>query len=382
MRNGSYLASWSPETRYRTSKFSDLDELIFDRQDVAILIECDPFTPERLYITGYRMFGFDSDNIQDIAYSYLTACNHSTIQSDLSTSMYFNLQSPPSDPTSLSSRSVLLDTVSTPHSPATFRTLLYPVKTLPSPSEQVLTFAAKRKYKPVALKVRPVLADLPEKYRITRHIIGDPLTSLPTLTPTPPPFMSTGRYTEIQRDIIDKAHSSEFLWPSERELMHHFMCLQNEGFAWNDSQRGRFREDFFPPVTMPVISHKPWVLRNMPIPPGIYDEVCRIIRAKIDAGVYERSNSSYRSQWFTVVKKDGTNLRIVHSLEPHNAVTIQHSGVPPYTSSQRERATEFWICMSAMMSDYWPRLCAIIPPSKLLSALFDSSLYQWDGQTL
>src|SRR5713226_4601894 len=337
MRNGSYLASWSPETRYRTSKFSDLDELIFDRQDVAILIECDPFTPERLYITGYRMFGFDSDNIQDIAYSYLTACNHSTIQSDLSTSMYFNLQSPPSDPTSLSSRSVLLDTVSTPHSPATYRTLLYPVKTLPSPSEQVLTFAAKRKYKPVALKVRPVLADLPEKYRITRNIIGDPLTSLLTLTPTPPPFMSTGRYTEIQRDIIDKAHSSEFLWPSERELMHHFMCLQNEGFAWNDSQRGRFREDFFPPVTMPVISHKPWVLRNMPIPPGIYDEVCRIIRAKIDAGVYERSNSSYRSRWFTVVKKDGTNLRIVHSLEPLNAVTIQHSGVPPYTDQLAEQ---------------------------------------------
>src|SRR5229473_3053597 len=229
MRNSSYLASWSPETRCRTPKFSDLDE-----------------------------FSFDSDNIQDIAYSYLTACNHSTIQSDLSTLMYFNLQSPPSDPTSLSSRSVLLDTVSTPHSPATYRTLLYPVKTLPSPSEQVSTFAAKRKYKPVALKVRPVLADLPEKYRITQHIIGDPLTSLPTLTPTPPPF----------------------------------------------------------------ISHKPWLLRNMPIPPGIYDEVCRIIRAKIDAGVYKRSNSSYRSRWFTVVKKDRTNLRIVHSLEPLNAVTI------------------------------------------------------------
>src|SRR5436190_4855479 len=47
------------------------------------------------------------------------------------------------------------------------------------------------------------------------------------------------------------------------------------------------------------------------------------------AGVYEPSNSSYRSRWFTVVKKDGKSLHIVHSLEPLNEVTIAHSGVPP-----------------------------------------------------
>ena len=32
-----------------------------------------------------------------------------------------------------------------------------------------------------------------------------------------------------------------------------------------------------------------------------------------------------------MVKKDGTSLRIVQSLEPLNEVTIQHSGVPPFT---------------------------------------------------
>jgi len=57
----------------------------------------------------------------------------------------------------------------------------------------------------------------------------------------------------------------------------------------------------------------------------------QIIQTKINAGVYERSNSSYRSRWFTVLKKGGTLLRIVHSLEPLNTVTIQHSGVPPFT---------------------------------------------------
>ena len=102
-----------------------------------------------------------------------------------------------------------------------------------------------------------------------------------------------------------------------------------DGFAWTDAERGQFREDSFPPVEIPTIPHTPWVLRNIPIPPGIYDEVCRIIRSKLDAGVYEPSNSSYRSHWFTVVKKDGKSLRLVHSLEPLNAVTIRQSGVTP-----------------------------------------------------
>ncbi|KAG5642735.1 hypothetical protein H0H81_010486, partial [Sphagnurus paluster] len=46
------------------------------------------------------------------------------------------------------------------------------------------------------------------------------------------------------------------------------------------------------------------------------------------AGVYEPSNSSYRSRWFCTMKKNG-KLRIVHSLEPLNRVTIRHSGVTP-----------------------------------------------------
>ncbi|ETW78897.1 hypothetical protein HETIRDRAFT_428667 [Heterobasidion irregulare TC 32-1] len=61
--------------------------------------------------------------------------------------------------------------------------------------DPVAIFATKRKYKPVAQKTQPVLADLPKKFRIIRNIIGDPLATLPTLTPNPPPFMPTSRYT-------------------------------------------------------------------------------------------------------------------------------------------------------------------------------------------
>ena len=189
---------------------------------------------------------------------------------------------------------------------------------------------AKKKYKPVALKVRPVISELPDKFRIVRNIIGDPLADLPVLDPNPPMFAPCGRYTQERMEIFDK-NNEGFLLAEERKLLHHFMMIHQDAFAWNDTERGHFREDFFPPIEIPVVPHTPWVQRNIPIPPGLYDEVCLNLQRKIDAGVFEPSNSSYRSRWFCVVKKDGTSLRIVQSLEPLNAVTIQHSGVPPFT---------------------------------------------------
>jgi len=191
--------------------------------------------------------------------------------------------------------------------------------------------AAVYKYKPVALKVKPLYAELPAEYRIIRDIKGDPLEHMPVLNAQPPDFEPTGRYMQERKDEMDLAHPGDFLWPEERKLMHHVIMEQEKAFAWNDLERGSFRTDFFPPVVMPVVEHKPWVYRNIPIPAGIYPEVCKIVQKKLDARVYEPSNASYRSRWFTVAKKDGKSLRLVHSLEPLNAVTIAHSGVPPAT---------------------------------------------------
>ena len=205
------------------------------------------------------------------------------------------------------------------------------------PDEEIfLKLAVKKKYKPVALKVKPVIGELPDKFRIIRQIIGDPLQNLPVLPTNPPPFTPTGRYTQERKDLFDKLNPG-FLLPAERDLMHYFMMAHEDGFAWETSERGHFREDFFPPVDIPVIQHKPWVQRNIPIPPGLYTEACRLVKDKIDAGVFEPSNSSYRTRWFLVVKKDGKSLRIVQSLEPLNQVTIAHSGVPPFTEQLAEQ---------------------------------------------
>ena len=154
---------------------------------------------------------------------------------------------------------------------------------------------------------------------------------MPKISTHPPAFTPTGRYTLERKQVIDAAHPGDFLLPEERALMHHFMSIQNAGFAWEDSERGHFREDFFLPIEILTIPHKPWADRNIPIPPGIYAEICCIIKLKLDAGVYEPSNSSYRTRWFPVAKKDGKSLRIVHSLESLNRVTIKHVGVTPFT---------------------------------------------------
>ena len=93
---------------------------------------------------------------------------------------------------------------------------LRPSETSTNQSEAQASTFVTRKYKPVAKKVCAVLAELPEKYHITCNIVGDPLKDMPTLSPNLPDFQPTGRYTAERHDIIDKAHSEEFLWHEEQ----------------------------------------------------------------------------------------------------------------------------------------------------------------------
>ena len=52
--------------------------------------------------------------------------------------------------------------------------------------DPISQFIAVKKYKPVALKVKPIYAELPSQYRIKREITGDPLAEMPQLNPNPP----------------------------------------------------------------------------------------------------------------------------------------------------------------------------------------------------
>ena len=188
----------------------------------------------------------------------------------------------------------------------------------------------KRKYRKAADRIQPIATQLPEEFRIVRNIKGDPLADIPILPTTAPEFTPGKRYTQERHDKLN-LNPDGFLTTEENRLAHEIIKLHEMGMSWIEAERGNWNPDFFPPVRIPTVPHTPWVYRNIPIPPGIHDEVVKIIRDKIASGVYEPSNSAYRSRWFCVIKHDGTSLRIVHDLRPYNAITIGDAAVPPIT---------------------------------------------------
>jgi hypothetical protein len=113
--------------------------------------------------------------------------------------------------------------------------------------------------------------------------------------------------------------------------------MNNEtALTWDESEKGRFRDDYFLPIIIPTIEHMPWAHWQSPIPPGIKDEVIKLIQSKIASGVYEPSNSSYQSHWFCVAKKNGA-VHIVHDLQQLNSVTIKDAASMPYVEHFAEQ---------------------------------------------
>lgn len=186
-------------------------------------------------------------------------------------------------------------------------------------------------YKRVDRKVKPVPGVFPEESRVHRRFPDDPLNSLPPLTPNPPPFSSNGRLTKERLEGLN-INPDGFLWPEEEKLFGRVLQLNQHTLVFEEEERGTFREDYFTPYIIPTVPHVPWAFTNIPIPPGLREQVVNLLKEKISAGVYEQSQSSYRSRWFCVLKKNG-KLRIVHDLQPLNAVTIRDAGLPPILDS-------------------------------------------------
>ena len=174
-------------------------------------------------------------------------------------------------------------------------------------------------YKRVDKKVKPVAGTMPEEARVIRQFPEDPLTSLPPLSPIVPDFVPTAKLTAERIHKIN-INPDGYLWPEEEKLFLHILKLNERSIAFQDSDRGTLRSDYFSPYIMPVVPHEAWKESNIPIPPGIKDKVIKILKERMAAGAYEPSQSSYRSRWFCVLKKSG-DLRIVHDLQPLNRVS-------------------------------------------------------------
>jgi hypothetical protein len=190
-------------------------------------------------------------------------------------------------------------------------------------------------HKPVAKKVRAVSAPLKEEYHVIRRLPDDPLAGLIPL-PTHPPAFTPGIWFMQERSNALDLDPAGWLWPEELKLVQRLVRIHEKAFAWIPTERGRLDERYFPPVKIPTIQHTPWVVHNMPIPAAIQQDVIQIIKDWIALGVYEPSTAAYRSRWFCVLKGDGKSLRLVHDLQPLNAVTIRDASTPLFVEQLTE----------------------------------------------
>ena len=184
-------------------------------------------------------------------------------------------------------------------------------------------------YKPIAKKVLPVLAPLKEEYCVLRWLPDDPLAGLITLPTNPPDFIPRQRFTQERANALD-LDPAQWLWPEEVKLVQWMVLNHETTFVWTATERGRLDDQYFPLVKIPTVSHTPWILQNIPIPPSSWDQAIQIIKDRIASSVYEPSTTAYQSRWFCVLKQDGKTLRLMHDLQPLNAVTIRDSSVPPF----------------------------------------------------
>ena len=214
-------------------------------------------------------------------------------------------------------------------------------------------------YKPVDRKVKPVPGIFPEDARVIRKFPEDPLKSLPSLPVKPPKFIPTEKITKDRLKEIE-TNKDGFLSPEEEKLLIHMLVLNEKAIAFEEGERGTFHEDYFSPYKIPVVEHIPWAFKNIPIPPGIRDKVIKLLKEKIDAGVYEPSHASYRARWFCVLKKNGS-LHIVHDLQPLNGVTIWEAGVPPILDEFVESFTGRVIF--SVLDMYWGFHARVLDPA-------------------
>ena len=53
-----------------------------------------------------------------------------------------------------------------------------------------------------------------------------------------------------------------FIWDREKKIIHHFLWIHKDAFAWDKTEKGSFKKPYFSLVKIPVIEHIPWMQKN------------------------------------------------------------------------------------------------------------------------
>ncbi|KZT04061.1 uncharacterized protein LAESUDRAFT_658461 [Laetiporus sulphureus 93-53] len=111
-------------------------------------------------------------------------------------------------------------------------------------------------YKKVANWVKPMVTTLPEGFQIVRRKLLNPLEGLPTLLVQLPEFEPQGRYTRERHDTLNVTGDG-FLWPEEVKLTDFLMCAHDMAFAWDETEKGQFQNEYFDLVVILTVEHIP-----------------------------------------------------------------------------------------------------------------------------
>lgn len=196
---------------------------------------------------------------------------------------------------------------------------------------EIIRSAGKTKYKPVAKRKSPIPVSVPNHTPERTEYKTIYLPPRPPLPPQPPPiseFPYSSRITEERLKIIISNIPKEFLRKKELDLLLYVLRRNEQAIAFTDSERGRFKEKYFPDYIMETVPHVPWQHAPIRIPRALEKPITDLLRDQANAGNLEPSRSSYRSRIFTVLKPSG-GLRIVHDLQPLNAVSVRDAMLPP-----------------------------------------------------
>ncbi|KAJ7232612.1 hypothetical protein B0H12DRAFT_1028931, partial [Mycena haematopus] len=156
-----------------------------------------------------------------------------------------------------------------------------PIKGKNEQQHQVFTM-----YKWVDKKIRPISTTFSPDYAVRRTIPEDPLQTLTPL-PTHPPEFEPGKRLTRERLAQLELNPNNYLLPEEEKLFAYIMRTNEDAVAFEDSERGTFKESYFSPYKISTVPHVPWEYKNIPIPPGILNKVIEVLKLKMEAGVYE-----------------------------------------------------------------------------------------------
>jgi len=188
-------------------------------------------------------------------------------------------------------------------------------------------------YKPVDRKVRPISGITPEQAKVSRHFPSDPLEHLPSLPSHPPDFSPTTRFTPERMEGL-AIEKNQDLTSEEQKLLKFVLVTNEQSIAFDEDERGTFRQDYFSDYIIPCMDHEPWEEKNIPIPPGFRKEILKLLQEKLENGVYVLNVSVSASH--VIRSSDCGKISVVYSSSdpinqslPFSPIMYLNSTKPP-----------------------------------------------------